>query len=189
MLLPVVTPTRNVSPSLLESPTPTENHDVIVLGKYAAAAARRLKRLGWVPFIKSLQHPSELASHLNQLPHPAGPYLHHLNRTGIPAPSASAPWSTTHRKQVLHRGPHMSAAHLFCEFLLEDMSDMVTKTFWVVLPYSAVCHLRHLKLAPSGVVPQRDRRPRPIMDYTVTSVNQGSLPLAPDSMQIGSALQ
>ena len=72
---------------------------------------------------------------------------------------------------------------------MEDMLDMVRKKFWVVLPYRSVQHLPHLKLAPSGVVPQRERRPRPIMDYTFTGVNQASLPLAPDSMQIGHTLQ
>jgi len=69
------------------------------------------------------------------------------------------------------------------------MLDYVNKKFWVVLPFHAVRQYAHLKLAPSGVVPQRERRPRPIMDYTFTGVNQASLPLAPDSMQIGHTLQ
>jgi hypothetical protein len=78
---------------------------------------------------------------------------------------------------------------LFKDFLMEDVLDYITKKFWVVLTYNAVKHYTHLKLAPSGVVPQRDRRPRPIMDYTFTGVNQASLPVAPDSMQIGHTLQ
>jgi len=93
------------------------------------------------------------------------------------------------RRQVLSRGPHFSAERLFRQFLMEDMLDMVHKNFWMVLPYKAVQHFPHLKLAPSGVVPQRARHPRPIMDYTFTGVNTHSLPLAPDSMQIGNTLQ
>jgi hypothetical protein len=52
------------------------------------------------------------------------------------------------------------------------MFEMVQMGFWIVLPYSAVRHQTQLKLAPLGVVPQRDRRPRPIMDYTFNGVNQ-----------------
>jgi hypothetical protein len=55
---------------------------------------------------------------------------------------------------------------------------------------TAVAHYAHLKLAPSGVVPQRERRPRPIIDYIFTNVNQASIPVAPiHSMQIGHTLQ
>jgi hypothetical protein len=67
---------------------------------------------------------------------------------------------------------------------------MVNMGFWLVLPYSAIRHHSQLKIAPAGVVPQRDRRPRPIMDYTFNSVNQASLPIAPlQSMQFGRAFQ
>jgi len=159
------------------------------LGKCAIAAAERLRRLGWVPFIKQMQYPSELASHLKTIPHAAGPYLHRLNVTGVPAPSSATPWPEKTRRHVLTRGPHVSAARLYRSFLMEDMLDMVHRKFWVVLPYKAVRRYTHLNLAPSGVVPQRERRPRPIMDYTFTGVNQHSLPLAPDSMQIGNTLQ
>jgi len=66
---------------------------------------------------------------------------------------------------------------------------MVNMGFWTVLPFEAVQHLPHLALAPAGVVPQRERRPRPIMDYTFNSVNQDSTPLAPyGAMQFGPAL-
>jgi hypothetical protein len=69
------------------------------------------------------------------------------------------------------------------------MLDMVKKRFWVVLPYTAVCHQTHLKLTPAGVVPQRTRRPRPIMDYTFSEVNQASIQLAnPQAMQFGATI-
>jgi len=152
-------------------------------------AAKQLRKLGWVRFIQSLQHPSDLAPTLATLPHPAGPYLHRLHRCGVPAPSSAPPWPQHLRRRVLAKGPHLSASKLYKDFLHQDMIDYVRKRFWVVLPYSAVAHYPHLKLAPSRVVPQRERRPRPIMDYTITGVNQHSLPLAyAHSMQIGQTL-
>jgi hypothetical protein len=70
------------------------------------------------------------------------------------------------------------------------MADYVRKRFWVVLPYAAVQNMPHLKLSPCGVVPQRERRPRPIIDYTFSNINQHSVRLAPTrSMQFGTALQ
>jgi hypothetical protein len=70
------------------------------------------------------------------------------------------------------------------------MAEMVNMGYWTVLPFSAVQHLPHLALAPAGVVPQRERRPRPIMDYTYNQVNQDGAPFAPYlAMQFGQALQ
>ena len=67
---------------------------------------------------------------------------------------------------------------------------MVHMGYWIVLPYPTVRGLPHLKLAPVGVIPQRERRPRPIIDYSYNGVNQGSLPLAPaHAMQFGHSLQ
>ena len=40
-----------------------------------------------------------------------------------------------------------------------------------------------------GVVPQRDRRPRPIVDYTFYGINEHTISLAPDSMQFGRAFE
>jgi len=66
---------------------------------------------------------------------------------------------------------------------------MVSKGYWAILPFSSLKHMPHLKLSPSGVVPQRTRRPRPIMDYSFTGVNAASLALSPSAaMQFGHAL-
>jgi hypothetical protein len=66
---------------------------------------------------------------------------------------------------------------------------MVNEHYWTVLPYHAVRHFASLKLAPAGVVPQRERRPRQIVDYSYTDINQHTLPVAPyHAMQFGSAL-
>ena len=70
------------------------------------------------------------------------------------------------------------------------MAEMVNMGFWTVLPFAAVQNLPHLALAPAGVVPQCERRPRPIMDYSFNQVNQDSTPVAPyPAMQFGRTLQ
>ena len=49
--------------------------------------------------------------------------------------------------------------------------------------------LPNLRLSPPEVVPQRDRRPRWIIDYSFSGVNQDTLPLAPsEAMQFGHTL-
>jgi hypothetical protein len=70
------------------------------------------------------------------------------------------------------------------------MADMMTRAFWTVLPYSRVKHLKNLQVSPIGVVPQHDRRPRTIVDYTYSLVNSETLKLAPqEAMQFGRALE
>jgi len=70
------------------------------------------------------------------------------------------------------------------------MLDMVQKGYWTLLPFSELEHFVHLKLLPAGVIPQRMRRPWPIMDYTFTEINSSSVPLSPlSSMQFGQTLQ
>jgi hypothetical protein len=118
-----------------------------------------------------------------------GPYLSRLARHGVPAPSSATPWQESRLRHVLRRGPHTSALHQFKSFFFEDLFDMVSKGYWAILPYNAIWKLPHLKLSPAGVVPQRTRRPRPIMDYSFTGVNEASLQLAPKhAMQLGHAL-
>jgi len=187
-------PSPPISPKKLcthISPLPPSPNSVSQesLGKLARLAAKQLQELGWVKFIKTLQYPSDLLPTLHSIHHPAGAYLHRLNQCGVPAPSSAPPWPQWLRRRVLRKGPHISASKLYREFLHQDMINYIKKRFWVVLPYSAVAHFPHLKLAPCGVVLQRERRPRPIMDYTITTVNQHSIPLAyPHAMQIGRTL-
>ena len=66
---------------------------------------------------------------------------------------------------------------------------MINKQQWVVLPYKVAKNFKDLRLSPPGVVPQRGRRPRWIVDYTWSNVNDETLPLAPsEAMQFGHAL-
>jgi hypothetical protein len=159
------------------------------LGKFAACAAASFAQRGWNAFVTQQQHPKSVNTHLPLAVHPAAPYLCRLARHGVPAPSSKPPWPTARKRQAYHRGPHPSAAILFPAFLLEDMADMVNMGYWTVLPFAAVQNLPHLALAPAGVVPQRERRPRPIIDYSFNQVNQASAPVAPyPAMQFRRAL-
>jgi hypothetical protein len=88
----------------------------------------------------------------------------------------------------MQRGPHKSAAE-HSEFLDSEMATMVERGQWMVLPYSVVRDMDNLRIAPIGVVPQHDRRPRTIVDYTYYRLNAETVPLAPsESMQFGKTL-
>jgi hypothetical protein len=70
------------------------------------------------------------------------------------------------------------------------MADMIDQCFWTVVPYHLVKHLPNLRLSPMGVVPQRDRRPRTIVDYSFYNINRDTVPIAPsEAMQFGRAFE
>jgi hypothetical protein len=96
-------------------------------------------------------------------------------------------WPQERLDAAANRGPHQST-HEHIEFMRQEFSEMTEAGQWIVLPYSVVRLLPNLRLSPTGVVPQRDRRPRPIVDYTYSDVNDGTLSVAPDSIQFGTAL-
>jgi hypothetical protein len=163
------------------------------LGKFARQCAKELARSGgWSSFYPTHFHRNIKSIHplIYHLPHPAAPFLARLASNGVPAPSRAPPWTVAQQDAAVTRGPHPSAAHYYASFLLEDLYDYVRMGYWLVLPYSSLRGHPTLCIAPAGVVPQRDRRPRPIMDYSFNGVNQSSLPLAPPhAMQFGQAFQ
>lgn len=109
--------------------------------------------------------------------------------TGFPVLMHSPPWTLTQRDAAVHRGPHKSANE-YIAFLRDEMADMVDRATWMVLPYHRLRHIRNLRISPMGVVPQHDRRPRPIVDYTYSGVNQDTVALSPpEAMQFGRALE
>jgi hypothetical protein len=73
------------------------------------------------------------------------------------------------------------------DFLQTEILDFIKKRFWTMLTYQLVqdkykqkvWHLRDLCLLPMGVVPQRERRPQLIVDYSFYEVNQEALRLGP----------
>lgn len=71
-----------------------------------------------------------------------------------------------------------------------EMLDFCAQGYWAVLPYQHVRQWQGLRISPMGVIPQRDRRPRLIVDYSFSGVNEDTIPLAPkEAMQFGRALQ
>ena len=69
------------------------------------------------------------------------------------------------------------------------MRDFVEKGFWIVLPLEDAVGLNGLRLSLAGIIPQRNRRDRIVIDYTWSGVNEATWHLSPDSMQFGHALQ
>ena len=67
-------------------------------------------------------------------------------------------------------------------FLRTEMRDFVEKGFWIVLPLEDAVGLNGLRLSPAGLIPQRGRRDRIVIDYTWSSVNEATRRLSPDSI-------
>lgn len=103
----------------------------------------------------------------------------------MPALSHTLPWTLCEKDTVFCRGPHRSAALQYADFLVEDMFDYVNMGFWTVLPYEAVRYHPALRLVPAGVVPQQNRQPCPIIDYSFYGANVAFFPL----LQFGRTLQ
>ena len=133
--------------------------------------------------------PDMLPDHLRTLHHPAAPLLTQMARHGVPILLHSPPWSRSRLDAAIARGSHPSTIE-HSAFLREEMADMVAQKHWIVIPYDQAILLPHLCLSPMGVIPQRDRQPRIIVDFTFSGVNLHTLKtLAPsDSMQFGRAL-
>ena len=157
------------------------------LGEYIARDVKLLQQLGWHQFVKQRRPRSDFAN-LANVHHPARRLLQHYKSRGAPVKFSTPPWSSSAITRALHRGPHKSC-HEYVDFLREEFTDMIAKGQWVVLPASVAQTLPGLRLSPPGVVPQRDRRPRWIGDYSWWDVNSDTLPLAAmEAMQFGHAL-
>jgi hypothetical protein len=126
---------------------------------------------------------------LPNVQHPATHLLRHISSRGAPVVITTPPWPAHRTAAAVSRGPHKSALE-YQDFLRTEMADMMRRAFWTVLPYSRVKHLKHLRVAPFGVVPQFDRRPRPIVDYSFSGLNHETLKLSPrEAMQFGRVLE
>jgi len=152
--------------------------------------SRELARLGWHHFFLLQRTLSSITPFLHRLPHPSHQYLTRLASTGAPSILTAPPWSLQQKNTTMLCGPHCSAINQFKNFLLADMFDYVNMGYWTVFPYESICHHPALCLSPLGVVPQNERRPWPIMDYSFSGVNAAALPIAPqNAMQFGGTLQ
>jgi hypothetical protein len=160
------------------------------LGTYSALFAARLASgVSFDQLCRDQRGSCDIHPNVHQLPHKAARLLSHLGRRGCNVPLSSPPWTTAQNDAAVERGSHTSALqHL--EFLEGEFVEMMQKGQWILLPYKSVRGLRHLRLSPLGCIPQRDRRPRTIVDYTFSRLNAETLRLAPgDAMQFGRTLQ
>jgi hypothetical protein len=164
------------------------------LGTCIDRDVRLLDTLGWNRFIQDRRGKSDINVAVDTIRHPARSHLRHLRRVGARAPMTTTPWSDKRIEATMARGPHKSAFE-YADFLGEELLEFVLKGQWIVLPYSVVQTLpqrvrRQLRISPMGVVPQRDRRPRVIVDYSFFGVNDETAKLAPrEAMQFGKALE
>ena len=158
-------------------------HDIV------KSDAELLQRVGWESFIKIKRRYNDFAD-LSTLPHRARRLLKHYQHSGAPAKMKTSHWTRQKLDAMMQRGAHQSCSQ-YLDFLEDEFLDMVAKGQWVILPYNLLIKLLpNLRLSPPGVVPQRERRPRWICDYTWSDVNADTLPLAPyHAMQFGLALQ
>jgi hypothetical protein len=115
--------------------------------------------------------------------------MERIRRNGAPVILSSAPWSEETKRERFARGPHNSAdKHI--EFLATEFLDFLQKGYWMLLPQEDVKDMVSVRYSPLGVVPQRERRPRVIVDYSFYGVNQETLKLGPvETMQFQKAVE
>ena len=158
------------------------------LGKLARATADRIRVEGLEQYIVRARGTSNLTDGVRQLPHRAARLLDHLRKRWASVVTSSEPWTVTECESAKQQGPHKSS-HLDREFVSEEMLDFCRQGYWMVLPYYCVQHWRGLHVSPLGVVSQRDRRSRLIVDHSYSGVNDDTVALAPkEAMQFGRAL-
>jgi hypothetical protein len=163
------------------------------LGEYIERDAQRLDDLGFTRFVAERRKQSDFHPGVKDLPHKAARFLDHLRKRGANVTLATPPWDEERMDKMMERGPHQSAEK-HVEFLREELLDFVKKGFWTILPYRLLKKhkklLRSLRISPMGVVPQRDRRPRIIVDYSEYGINAETVKMAPrEAMQFGKALE
>jgi hypothetical protein len=152
------------------------------------SASQLLRTHGWDSTVRRLRTPADLPKNIGTLPHKAARLLKHMRDVGVQCKLRTSPWTLQRKDEAIKRGPHKSALE-FSDFLTEEMTSMVARGQWMVLPYNLVRDEPTLRIAPAGVVPQHDRRPRTIVDYSHSNLNQETVRLAPsESMQFGRTL-
>ena len=162
----------------------------VALGKLAQRTGNDIMKSGWRSVVHRLRGTSNISPNVGRIPHKAARFLDHLRRHGASVPVSTAPWGVARLDEAVRRGPHQSS-HGERAFVAREMLDFCQQGYWMVVPVDVVrALLPMLRVSPLGVVPQRDRRPRLIVDYTFSGVNEDTVALAPrEAMQFGRALQ
>jgi hypothetical protein len=164
------------------------------LGEYIKRDADRLEKVGFEQLVAKRRGRSNFNPGVGKTCHKAARFLEHLRKRGANVTLMTPPWDKLRVDEMTKRGPHKSAV-VYAEFLQEELLDFVQKGFWLVLACRLMKKykrlLRNLRISPMGVVPQRARRPRVIVDYSFYyGLNAETLKLAPcGAMQFGKALE
>ena len=127
----------------------------------------------WEDFVHRARNRSCLSKGVRDIPHPAAPLLETFRQQGAPAAFVD-PWTVARTDAAVAINGYASTLR-FQGFLEQEMVDMIKQGFWVALPYEKVRHLKDLRLSQAGVIPQRDRRPRTIVDYRRSGVNDSTI--------------
>ena len=143
----------------------------------------------WETFFRRQRDPRGDWNDMVELDHPAAHLLRHYQRHGVPVKFKTKRWTRGQKNAALNRGPHKSAKE-HAQFLREEFASMIKKGHWVLIPARLLRDHPDARFSPLGVVPQHDRRPRTISDYSYFLINDETLKLAPpEAMQFGRALQ
>lgn len=142
----------------------------------------------WSDFVFRARGRPSISSDVRDIPHPAASLLENIRTEGVPYVRNGPNWSLDQRDEAMASPGYPSTMH-YLGFVETELVDMVKKGYFVVLPYKMVRHLDDLRLSQPGVVPQAERRPRTIIDYKESGVDDATVPLAPkESMQFGRTL-
>ena len=136
-----------------------------VLGEFISKDEDYLNRTSWVDLFHRVKGRSNFSAALHRLRHPARQLLYRYEKEGVPVLVRSEPWTLERKDAAMLRGNHPSTA-AFSRFITDEMTDMRSKGIFILLPYTSLRHLKPLRISPLGCVPQRERRPRIINDYT-----------------------
>jgi hypothetical protein len=162
------------------------------LGEHVMKATKEHLTHGWSSVIQPARNTGDLgtAGETKQTKrHPDIQLLEHVGKHGVPVRMETEPWLQDLKDERFNRGLHKSCeGHL--DFLREEMLEFVEKGCWTLLPHRLAREMKHLRVLPLGIIPQRERRPRLIVDCSFWEVNGETLSLSPrESMQFGKALE
>ena len=158
------------------------------LSESAVRSALRLKKVGLPGLIASVRGETYTHYAAGALPHKAAPLLDHMRQKVTPVKIDRPPLTPEQLSAAIAYGSHNSC-NRDPSFLRTETRDFVEKGFWIVLPLEDAVGLNGLRLSPAGLIPQRERRDRLVIDYTWSGINKATRRLSPDSMQFVHALQ
>jgi hypothetical protein len=143
----------------------------------------------WEEFVSKSRHTCVIAPGVQHIDHPAATILHQYKKFLVTVIMKTAQWPAAKIDNTIKRGPHKSVLKELL-FLWQEFAAMMRKGQSTVLPDPTLSrNLKGIRISPVGIVPQRNRRPHTIVDYSLYDVNDDTAPIAPgQSMQFGRAL-